>query len=340
MRIALALSVWAVWACMAGPASARQDESGAAEKKAASAEPSGGPKLGEPQVHRWRIGMIVTAVGGPCGRMTGATSVPMDWPEQQVKIVAQNLSPGVTISYKMFKKTARQMVVSFPAVAGGQEVRAVVTFELTRRAIGPPESPDAYVVPDAKKLPGELKDYLDPSPTIESGHPRIKALAEQTGADRPNAWDKAKAYCECIRQKIQYQKDARLTGVIEALDKGTGDCNQLTSGFIALCRAGGIPARTVRIPGHCYPEFYLEDGQGQGHWFACEASGDEAFGGVRGYKPILQKGDNFRSSAPDPAKRGARIEKFDRFLPETLTGTPKRGGGQPQMKLVCEAATE
>ena len=42
-----------------------------------------------------------------------------------------------------------------------------------------------------------------------------------------------------------------------ALRDGTGDCEELSSLFIALCRAHGIPARTVWVPDHCYPEFYL-----------------------------------------------------------------------------------
>jgi transglutaminase-like putative cysteine protease len=165
-------------------------------------------------------------------------------------------------------------------------------------------------------------------------------VAEQIAADRPKAWDRAKAACDWARRTIQYKKDAPLTGVLKAMETGTGDCNQLTSAFIAVCRAGGIPARTVRIPGHCYPEFYLADARGEGHWFATEAASDEAFGIVHGDAPILQKGDNFPLTAPDQANPRKRIEKPFRFLPESLVGTPKRGGVEPQMKLVCEPAQE
>jgi transglutaminase-like putative cysteine protease len=317
--------------CLAGPALAAE--------KAAGAEPSGGPTFGPPQTARWRVGMIVTAAGGPIARMTGTASVPMDWPEQKVKIVAQDLSPGVTLSYKTYKNTARQMVAVFPAVAGGTEVRAVVTFELVRRSLGPPEHPERYLVPDVKKLPGPLKEYLGPSPYIESADPRIKALAGQVGVGQTTAWEKVGAICECVRRKIRYQQDAPLSGVVEALDTGTGDCNQLTSAFVAMCRASGIAARTVRIPHHCYPEFYLEDAAGQGYWFASEAASDQRFGSVESQAPILQKGDNFRLTGPDPRGRRPKSETY-RFLPETLTGLPRPGGGQPQLKLVCEPVQE
>ena len=121
----------------------------------------------------------------------------------------------------------------------------------------PPDETDLYVVPDAKSLPPDFKQYLSPSPLIESNHARIKAIAKQLGEGQTKAWPHVRAIYDWVRKTIQYKKDAPLTGCVEAIDKHSGDCNQLTSTFIAICRASGIPARTVQIPGHCYPEFYL-----------------------------------------------------------------------------------
>jgi hypothetical protein len=285
---------------------------------------------------RWRIGMSVTAAGGPCSRLVGTTTVPMDWPEQRVKVVKEDLSPGVTVSYKTHGTAAKQMVVKIARLGDGEEAHAIITFEVRRRTQLPPDKTDRFTAPDAKSLKGNMRDYLSPSPYIESTHPRIKALAKEVGADRTKAWEQVRAIYDYVRSKIQYEKDAPLTGVIEALDKGTGDCNELTSAFIALCRARGIPARTVRVPGHCYPEFYLCDEDGAGHWFPCQASGTEAFGGIPQRDMILQKGDNFRVSAADPATHRLKIDNH-RFLPETLMGLPGgKVGGQPRLKLVCE----
>ena len=207
--------------------------------------------------------MIVSAAGGPVGRLTGTTTVPMKWPEQGVKLVSQDLSPGVTVSYKSYG-TAKQMIVDIPRVADGKEVHAILTMEITRHTLLPPDETDLYVVPDAKTLPPDFKQYLSPSPLIESNHPRIKAIAKQLGEGQTKAWPHVRAIYDWVRKTIQYQKDAPLTGCVEAIDKGSGDCNQLTSTFIAICRASGIPARTVQIPGHCYPEFYLDDDKGRG----------------------------------------------------------------------------
>ncbi len=306
---------FAVWA----------DEDGKAEKPASRR----GPKLGEPDVQKWKIGMIVSAADGPVSRLTGTTTVPMEWPEQSVTLVSKDLSPGVTTSFKSFG-TARQLIVNIPRVADGKEVHAIFTLEIVRRTLLPPDETDLYVVPDAKALPPDFKQYLGPSPLIESNHSRIKAIAKQLGVGQTKAWPHVRAIYDWVRKTIHYEKDAPLTGCLEAIDKQSGDCNELTSTFIAICRASGIPARTVQIPRHCYPEFYLQDEMERGHWFPAEVSGTEDFGGIFTHTPILQKGDAFKISVP-----GKSVEVF-RLLPSNLTSPNLRSAGRPEMKLVCK----
>jgi hypothetical protein len=322
-------------------AAARADEGTPAEKPAAS---NGGPRLGEATVEKWKIGISVSASGGPVGRLTGTTTIPIDWPEQSVKIVRQDLSPGVTLGFKWYgtpeqsdvkKKsygTAKQMVANIARVADGQEVHAFLVVEVTRHTLLPPEETESLTAPDAKSLPPDLKPYLNPSPMIESNHPRIKAIAKQLAAGQTRAWPHVRAIYDWVRKTIQYKEKAELTSCVKAIENGEGDCNHLTSTFIAICRASGIPARTVRIPGHCYPEFYLLDAQGQGHWYPAEASGTEDFGGIRTHTPVLQKGDNFKVLVPGAAAKAYR------FLPENLVGMNARSGGRPALKPVCEPA--
>jgi hypothetical protein len=290
------------------------------------------PKLGEVNVQKWKVGMIVSASGGPVGRLTGTTTIPIDWPEQSVKILDKDLSSGVTVDYRNYG-TAKQMVVHIPRVADGKEVRAVLVLQVARHTLLPPEATDDLAVADAKSLPAEFKPYLGPSPLIESSHMRIRAIAKQLAAGQTKAWPHVRAIYDWVRKTIRYEE--KKTGeepvkCLEAIDRGSGDCNELTSTFVALCRASGIPARTVRIPHHCYPEFYLVDGKGEGHWYPAEASGTECFGGIRTNTPIMQKGDNFKLSVPGAAPQAYR------FLPDNLTGMNSRSSGRPALKLVCE----
>lgn len=285
----------------------------------------GGTRLGKSGTERWKVGMIVTAVGGSCRGIVGYVPVPVEWPEQQVSVVEEDISPAAKIDYRTIDGTMKLMVVSIPNLPSGQTANALVTFEVTRREQEPPSETetDQYVLPNVKKLPRDLRIYLGPSPYIESRNPKIRSLAKEVGADKEKAWEQVEAVYDWVRDKVEY-KNGALKGALAALRDGTGDCEELTSLFIAILRAKDIPARTVWVHGHCYPEFYLEDKEGKGHWFPCQAAGDRAFGGIPEMRPILQKGDNFR--LPDNPRERVR------YLPERLTGTASQG--KPNYKFV------
>jgi hypothetical protein len=286
-------------------------------------EPSGS-KLGNIRVQRWRAGLTVEAVGGPCKGMVGYVPLPAEWPEQDVETTEEDVPADVKIAYEVVEGV-KLMIVKIPQLPANEKVRVTVTVKVRRHALLPPEETDGYVLPDLKKLGRPFHPYLMPSPKIESRDPRIRALAKEIGADKENAWDRVEAIYDWVRAKVKY-KTGDLKGAVAALKDGTGDCEELTSLFIAICRAAGIPARTVWVPGHCYPEFYLEDKEGKGHWFPCQAAGTRAFGGIPENRPILQKGDCFHP----PWNR--RIQQ--RYMAEYLSGTPSPGGGQPKVTFI------
>lgn len=290
-----------------------------------------GPRMGDSQTTCWRTGMIVKATGGACRGITGYAPVPTDWPEQQVTILEEEVSPEAKISYKMIDGGVKIMNVRIPMLASGKEAKALVTVEIRRSTMLPPEDTDRYVLPDEKKLPREIRLYLVPSPKIESRSPKIRKLAKEIGVDEKQAWKKVETIYDWVRENVKYQ-NGPLKGALAALKDGTGDCEELTSLFIAICRAAGIPARTVWVPGHCYPEFYLSDESGKGHWFPCQAAGTREFGGITETRPVLQKGDNFR-----PPKKGRERQ---RYMAEYLTGTPTRGGGKPQVRFIRETVAK
>jgi hypothetical protein len=225
------------------------------------------------------------------------------------------------VGYKIIDGTAKQMIVRIPNLPSGEEAKAVVTFEVTRREILPPKETDGYVLPDVKKLDRKVRVSLNPSPKIESRNRKIRDLARDIPAEKEKAWEKVEAIYDWVREHVEY-KNGPLKGALAALNDGTGDCEELSSLFIAICRAAKIPARTVWVEGHCYPEFYLEDAEGKGRWFPCQAAGSRSFGGINDLRPILQKGDNMRP-AYKPRDR-------QRYLAHHLTGT----GGKPRVTWV------
>jgi len=252
--------------------------------------------------------------------------VPTDWPEQQVKLVDEELSPTVkNVKYRVIGGTVKQMRIEIPQLPSGQTAKALLTFEVTRSTLLPPDDTSIYSIP--KKVDKDLLLYLGDSPYIESRHGKITALAKQLVGEKEGAWEKVETIYDWVRDNITY-KNGALKGAMRALNDKDGDCEELSSLFIALCRASKIPARTVWVDQHCYPEFYLVDDEGKGHWFPCQAAGTRAFGGIPEQRAILQKGDNFK----DPDRKGERL----RYVSEFLEGAGMKGGGQPKVKFIRE----
>lgn len=283
----------------------------------------GGTGAGETRTFRWQAGVVVQAGGEPCRGLIASIPVPIDWPEQQVRIVEEDVSSTATIGYRMVDGTVRQMLVRIPLLPANEEARAVVTFEIQRSTLLPPSETSLFRIPESRDLDSQLRIYLGTSPLIESRDARIRALAREIGADAATAWERVEAIYDWVREKVEY-KNGPIKGALAALRDGTGDCEELTSLFIAICRAAGIPARSVWVPGHTYPEFYLVDDQGAGHWFPCQAAGSREFGGITELRPVLQKGDNFRPPH-NPRDR-------QRYLAEHLTGS----GGRPRVRFIRE----
>jgi hypothetical protein len=145
------------------------------------------------------------------------------------------------------------------------------------------------------KPPKDVKQWLLPSPLIESRHRKIRELAKSLPIDETApAWNQVEVIYDWVRENIEYKFETQNRSCLECLETKIGDCGEMSGLFIALCRARGVPARAVWIPEHTYPEFYLEDAEGNGHWFPCQAAGSRNFGGMLETRPILQKGDRFR----------------------------------------------
>jgi len=289
-----------------------------------------GPKPAkEKSVERWKIGLIVTAKSGPCAGVSGSVALPGDWLEQEVKVVDEDFSPLATkISYRMVD-TVRQMVVSIPQLPAGEEAAVLVTYEITRQALLPPDDPSKLVKADPKKLPKDVRPYLAPSPGIESQHGKIKALAKRILADSSapkNDWQKVEAIFDWVRKNVEARDKQQQPGAMQAMREKGSNHEGLCWLFIALCRASEIPARTVWVPKYCYPEFYLEDEEGTGYWFPCRVAGEREFGGINEQRPIWQKGDNFRT--PDRPREAVR------YIPPELSGK----GGEPSVNFVREIA--
>jgi hypothetical protein len=139
---------------------------------------------------------------------------------------------------------------------------------------------------------------------------------------------------------VQFEPDPKnvFKGAIGALRDGKADREDLTATFVAVCRAAKIPARMVWAMDYCYAEFYLEEApvsaddaeekapkakkpgkstEPKGAWYPCVVHQAVEVGVVTDFRPILEKGDNFK--VPED-------QKVQRFVKEFLTGKGGTGG--------------
>jgi hypothetical protein len=243
-----------------------------------------------------KFGMKFKSNDNFCTDLLATIAFPIDWPEQKVRVKESNIPPNAQWQYRDLPNnaspTARQLVMSIPAMQPNGELDLIFEVEIEKSFITAPSDTSIYVIP--KKIPKELNWFMGNSPMIDAGTSDIKRIAKSIKDSKPEtAWQHVEKIYDWVRENIQYT-NGPIRNTREAMKDKRGDCEEMTGIFIAICRASNIPARCVWIPNHCYPEFYLEDDQGKGHWFPCQVAGDRQFGQMQEYRPILQKGDRYK----------------------------------------------
>lgn len=288
-------------------------------------------RYGEAQPGVFRVGATITANRGECTNIRAMVAVPLECPEQSVRVLEESISPEVqSVTFRDLQGGARQMLITVPRLANGATATAVVTYEVKTRPILPPEDSVAAELKIPKRIPRDMLRYASVSPTIQARDPKIRSLAREVleGAGKEaDDWTRIEALYDAVLDRIEYVEGPDKSAV-ETLRDGHADCHGRSALFVALCRASRVPARCVWVQDHCYAEFYLEDSAGEGAWYPAESAGTRAFGEMPLARTILQKGDNFR--VPERPK--------DRLFYATdfLIGLPAPGSGKPTVKYIRE----
>jgi hypothetical protein len=308
---------------IAGPASADPPAAETTGRLTSSASdtsggtPAGGVEYGPAQVRQLEVGIRIRAAGA-CRGITASIPIPKDWPEQTVRIVNEEVSSEVrSVQYRELDEGVKQMLIAIPRLNANDVAEAILTFEIRRQPIIGPTATDQFQIPT--RVPRDIRKFLGASPFIESRNGRVRSVAREILKDKQDqpAWAQVEAIYDYVREHVEY-RESELKGAVDTLNDGQGDCEAMTSLFIALCRASKVPARMIWVMDHSYPEFYLEDAAGNGHWFPCQISGDRAFGSMPETRPILQKGDNFAI----PETRERRRYVATQLKASTVRGAP------------------
>jgi Transglutaminase-like superfamily len=275
----------------------------------------------EVRSQRWEFGISIRAVNGPCAGILGTFPVPAEWPEQQVKVISEQITNVVRHSYRE-SDGLKQMVFEVPQLGTGVAATCYITFEITKQPQVPPAETSSLVIP--KDVPREVRKYLSPSPLIESTSAKVRSLAKEWTAGKETAWEQVQEIAAGVREKIRYEQESKniFRGAAGALKDGKADKEDLTATFVAICRAAKVPARIVWALDYCYAEFYLSDADGKGAWYPCVVHDNVELGAMKDVRPILEKGDNFRVPEDKAPQR---------FVREFLS--VKGGGTKPSVEF-------
>lgn len=105
----------------------------------------------------------------------------------------------------------------------------------------------AKVTAPAPQVAKALEAYTDEHPPHIVFTDEIRRMAEEIAGGETNPYLRAKKYYDWISENISYsyaREYSTLRNIsMYVAENGYGDCGQITLLFMALCRAGGIPAR-------------------------------------------------------------------------------------------------
>lgn len=286
--------------------------------------------LGEPVVTQYRVGVEIHASRGNCHGIHAMVAVPYTGAEQQVTLINEEFTSEIDkVDYRELPGGgARLMEIKIASLPQGAVAKAILTYEVRTRPILPPDEKLTPELSIPAKPDRDLKVYLTPSPFIEARDKKIRTLARETWNEaetvnsEPTDWQRIEHLYDYVLDNIDYVEGDDKSALTTLRD-GKADCHGRSALFVALCRANEVPARIVWVHNHCFPEFYLEDEQGQGTWFPAESAGTRAFGEMPLARTIMQKGDDFR----DPFRRGERL----RYATDLA-----KGFGDPKVKFIRE----
>ena len=252
----------------------------------------------EPRSYQLDIGVELQGEGDAT-QLKASTPVPLEHAEQSIEEV-QIETEDCDARLQQVGEGAAQLLLAAARISRGQMIRAIAHYKLTLKkqyqAFEPAQFPDPQPEPPA----GVRKLYLNESPGIQTRSPEVRKLSNELGTGSPlHPWDQVQRFYEWGRENIEPQV-GKFIGVVNALKRKTGDCEELAGVFVALCRSVGIPARLVWVPNHNWAEFYLTDHEGQGHWIPAHTACYSWFGWTGVHELVIQKGD--RVTPPHESK--------------------------------------
>jgi transglutaminase-like putative cysteine protease len=188
---------------------------------------------------------------------------PVSDPYQRISDVRITSTAEETAVYTDRVFSTPMLHASWPAGTGRRTLTFSYRVDRTER-----RHPDLPAT-EAAWNPADFAPWLAPTRLAPLDGP-VKALADRITVGRTTVLAKARAIYDWTCENTYRNPDTRGCGagdVCKLLEDPGGKCGDLSSIYVALCRAAGVPARHVlglRLGGedittwqHCWTEFYL-----------------------------------------------------------------------------------
>jgi hypothetical protein len=262
--------------------------------------PAGQTGYLEPRPYELSIGVELQGEGDAM-QVRASTPVPLPHEEQQVDDVKIE-TDGCEASIQQVGEGAAQLLLAAPSIRRGKRIAAIARYKLTLKKQYLGYARDQFPQQQPEPPPAIRKLYLGDSPGIQTRAPEIRKLHQELSAQETHPWTLAGIYQQWVHKEIE-AKRGNFIGVVNALKRRYGDCEEKAAVFVALCRAGGIPARLVWVPNHNWAEFYLADHDGKGHWIPSHTSCYSWHGWTGAHELVIQKGDRVKPVHEKKAQR-------------------------------------
>ena len=201
---------------------------------------------------------LVRETAGEAAAIPGAKSLSLD-------LLAQTSVPVSPIADPARKEFVRLrlsgfVLENFPLDGGRQRLYRDI-LEIKREDLAGVRS---YKIPANRE---RYASYLQPTPFVQSDHPKIRALARTIVGEERDAVKAAARIKDWVYRELAKEPTVSIPNALEVLRTKKGDCNEHAVLFSALARAAGIPAKTavgvVYLRGafyyHAWSEVWLDE---------------------------------------------------------------------------------
>ncbi len=161
----------------------------------------------DPRTYRVKVGFRVLASTGKLTNVSAIGPIPMDWPEQEVRLLSEKVSPGAKISQSVFPGQRAMLKLQAAQIAQDESAFVERLYEVTRYRMAFVLPPEELSLP--KQAPPEIRDQISGStPGLETKHPKIVSLAESLRKENAEdgAWQEVRSFWQWTRDNVKFER--------------------------------------------------------------------------------------------------------------------------------------